>query len=214
MGTEVSRAFMQYFMTVKVARETQVRKEFGIICRIFEEPGDRHDDWKKMIGLLNRQLQFVQMTIRAVISELNGAVYWGIANTATDELSKLSSYFAGKDLKYVQDLLRAMIEKKGQIEREPAERLKHDDGPDKMTFGEVKLLLSDLVKLRWLKIDKSENFLFGERTYLEFNPYFDQLLKDGNIPECRYCKKWCILGTEDGSHFHCEDREMAMAAEQ
>jgi hypothetical protein len=178
---DACKAFIQYIMTVGVAREQQVKKQTNAIAELFELADPGPDDWRRLIAAANKVLQFVQLTIRATVSEINSNIYWGITNTANDELSKISGVFPAKEVKYFQELIKELINAKGQLSSQYALDIRPTEDQHRIHLNEARFILAKFCKYRWLKADKDGNYLIGERTYLELSPYFDRLRDEGKV---------------------------------
>ncbi|CEP02630.1 unnamed protein product (mitochondrion) [Plasmodiophora brassicae] len=205
----VRRAFAQYFMTVGVARELHVKKEYKLILEMFASPASA-DGWKDAIGAINRDLQVMNMAIRASVSEVNGHVYWALATTSNDEIAKMSLHFDQKELEFFRAVVHAIIDAGGSLPKASILDLRQSSESAimacRLSAQDVERVVNDLIMRRWLREDKDGNYLLGERTYIEMRPVFEQMCGEGRIPKCASCQRYCILASDRGMHFHCQDR--------
>lgn len=245
----VRRAFAQYFMTVGVARELHVKKEYKLILEMFASPASA-DGWKDAIGAINRVRRarlpplVADLTNRARVgpsghehgdsgervrgqwARLLGprhnverrrmrarapdriAVTDGCA--VQDEIAKMSLHFEQKELEFFRAVVHAIVDAGGSLPKASILDLRQSSESAimacRLSAQDVERVVNDLIMRRWLREDKDGNYLLGERTYIEMRPVFEQMCGEGRIPKCASCQRYCILASDRGMHFHCQDR--------
>lgn len=199
-------------MSKQFLSETET-KTLCLKCCSASEDESLAEDFEAFLETVNKNLKLFFMEIRRGVSEEDGAVHFGLVNTAEDEASKLATDFSPSDIaffKKAMDLIVASPD--GLASSMEILNATHDLEKTikiKMSITHAENLVERLIKDKWMS-ELSGSYTLGPRAMLELRPYLKRVYED-EIVDCMICRDIAVRGqccTQcDGKiHNHCAAR--------
>jgi len=183
-----------------------------------EEIKDRQKTLLNFIHEINETLSDLDLTVRKVVDEDDGANYFILMNLSQrggqPSLAGLQNMFTGIELEYLRVLTTAILESdEGAISSMPALQLVLDvSGNESRKYSMVHAedLINRCADNRWLKIIDNNMVALGVRFIGEMDSWIAQTLGEDTL-KCEACRKIIVRGVDCSSceaiyHRHCAHR--------
>jgi len=216
--TDTHRFFTQLLISRKIISEVELSPMFNQLLREKNEPIIPLDQF---VTTINEKLRFLSFDIRKIVSEDDGKIYWGIANTRNDSHAQLATSHTQPEINFFKKIVDAILAPsqelvarlphRGELPLDVALNLATGTGITLKSAEE--LIKTKFVPEFWLAMPEGENdrrpVSLGIRSFLELKPFFEEEYQE-SITECVICSDLIIKGQsctngkcETRMHKHC-----------
>jgi hypothetical protein len=166
---------------------------------------------------INNNIRFMQLEVRKLVYEVDGAEYWALVNNQPDTTSKLATTLDELQLTFVKALLQLIIGTTGMVASDDIHRCLRTLTPEvakKITPAVREKTLLTLVKDGWLR-KQEDTYYIGVRAYADL-----RTLIATSQSTCCFCQSTCILGRRHTRgcvakiHHHCAKKWFESAQNQ
>ncbi|KAJ7518146.1 hypothetical protein O6H91_21G057600 [Diphasiastrum complanatum] len=179
-----------------------------IFRELFVDRPGNEGTYFDFLGALNKELDFVQMEVRACRNQHNGSTFYGLINKLGSEEAKLGTRYSHSQITFFRAIMEAIVQgpsgnaKISSIEalnlRVELQSQQQSDGVtsqspagSKLTMAQKEKTLTDLIADKWLSHTDDGLISLGIRTFLELRNVFKNL----DIPFCDVCNEAGIKAT-------------------
>eukprot|EP00249_Psilotum_nudum_P005904 c19312_g1_i1 orf=390-1241(-) len=192
-------AFIQALMSRGPLSEDDAKSMF----RVLSGDGNSDAGFPQFVADINKELDFVQMELRASRNQYNGVAYYGVVNRLANEQAKMGTRYSHAQIAFFKAMLEAIVSDptgKGQISSMHALNLRLDSQNEQhlsaapsqtlsntlhLTIAQKEKTLSELVNDKWMSRTEDGMVALGVRAFLELWSIF----KNFDVPFCDVCNE-------------------------
>jgi len=195
-------------MSKQFLSEKETKNVYQKACSAFGDESPP-ENFTNFLDGINKSLRPLDMEIRHEISEDDGAVHYGLVNTAEDEHSKMATDFSPNDIAFFKKVMDLIVTSPDGTVSSMDALNTSSDLDKKMTMSHAEELIEKLVKDNWMS-ESSGSYSLGPRAMLELHPYLKRVYED-DIVDCMMChtiaiKGQCCTQCEGKIHIRCAAR--------
>ncbi|NP_001083134.1 non-structural maintenance of chromosomes element 1 homolog [Xenopus laevis] len=187
---ESHQRFLQALMSHGIMEGSAVRALHRHCCEL-HKVHYMHDKLDDFVGVLNRHLQPLFMTIEKGVGEEDGLTYYALVNRVENDITKMASDYAENELELFRKTMELIIlSDNGFATSISILNLADELQSKKMKKKEVEQLLQSFVQEKWL-IGRNGEYTLHTRCIMELEHYIRNTYQDV-AKICNVCRKVAI----------------------
>ncbi|KAL6499582.1 hypothetical protein OROGR_027492 [Orobanche gracilis] len=189
-------------------REDDFRSIFSQVTK--KSPGSQRHLFNEYLRMINAQLGYAQLELRACRNQYDGSVYYGVVNNISDDQSKLGTNYTVPQIAFYKGIVEAIVqdaEASGCISNTDALNIRletqtHGVADSESQEGQSQIppafknfsmsqkekTLEKLQKDKWLSSTPDGKVGIGERSFLDLRTWF----RTNDVPICEVCNEAAV----------------------